>query len=205
MTYILGLTGSIGMGKSTTAAMFRELGCPVYDADAEVHALYEGEAVAPVAALHPGVIVGGRIDRALLAAEVVGHPDRLAALERIIHPLVRERERAFVAAARAGRAPLAVLDIPLLFETGGEARCDGVAVVTAPAEIQRERVLARPGMTEERLAAILARQLPDSQKRARADFIVDTGQGLDVARAQVRAIVAELSSPNSPMRRDSQP
>jgi dephospho-CoA kinase len=197
MTYVLGLTGSIGMGKSTTAAMFRDLGCPVHDADAEVHRLYGGEAVAPVGLLHPDVVVDGRIDRERLSRHVVGSPERLRQLEAIIHPLVRTSEAAFVARARAAGAPLVVLDIPLLFETGGEARCDGVVVVTAPADIQRERVLSRPGMTADKLAGILARQMPDADKRARADFVVDTGRGMDVARAEVRSIVAELTKPPS--------
>ncbi len=191
-TYVLGLTGSIGMGKSTTAAMFRELGCPVHDADAVVHDLYEGEAVGPVAALHPDAVVDGRIDRAVLAGQVIGQPARLAALEAIIHPLVRKREEAFLAAARARGEPLVILDIPLLYETGGQSRCDGVVVVSAPETVQRARVLARPGMTEAKLDGILARQIPDAEKRARADFVVDAGRGPDVARGQVQAIVDQL-------------
>ena len=199
MTYVLGLTGSIGMGKSTTAQMFRDLGCPVHDADAEVHALYAGEAVAPVAALFPDVVVDGRIDRARLAGHVLGHPENLARLEAVIHPLVRARENAFLARARAEQRPLAVLDVPLLFETGGAARCDGILVVTAPPDVQRSRVLARPGMTEQRLADILARQMPDAEKRARATFVVDTGQGMDIARQQVEAIVRQLSDAARPV------
>jgi dephospho-CoA kinase len=191
-TYVLGLTGSIGMGKSTTAAMFRELGCPVHDADAAVHELYAGEAVAPVAALHPAAVVDGRIDRAILAGQVIGQPARLAALEAVIHPLVRRREESFLTAARARGEPLVILDIPLLYETGGEKRCDGVVVVSAPEAMQRARVLARPGMTGAKLDGILARQVPDAEKRARADFVVDTGRGLDVARQQVQAIVEQL-------------
>lgn len=194
MTLILGLTGSIGMGKSTTASMFRELGCPVHDADAEVHRLYVDEAVAPIAALYPDVVIDGRIDRQRLSRHVVGSPQRLKELEGLIHPFVRASEEAFLAKARAAGARLAVLDIPLLFETGGDKRCDAVVVVTAPADIQRARVLARPGMTTEKLAAILARQMPDAEKRARADFIVDTGHGFDAARQQVRAIIEKLTN-----------
>lgn len=194
MTYVLGLTGSIGMGKTTTAAMFRDLGCPVHDADAEVHRLYGNEAVAPVAAIYPDVVVNGRIDREKLSLHVIGSSERLKQLEAIIHPLVRASEIAFLAKARATKVPLVVLDIPLLFETDGEARCNGVVVVTAPAEVQKARVMARPGMSEAKLNGILARQMPDAEKRARADFIVDTGRGLDVARAQVRAIVEELTN-----------
>ena len=192
MTYVLGLTGSIGMGKSTTAALFRELGCPVHDADAAVHALYGGDAVAPVGALHPTVVVDGRIDRERLARQVMGSPERLKELEAIVHPLVRRSEADFLARARAEGAPIAVLDIPLLFETGGAERCDGVVVVSTPEAVQRIRTLARPGMTEARLDAILARQMPDAEKRARADFLVDGGSGVDVARAQVASIVRSI-------------
>ncbi|MGL4440340.1 MAG: dephospho-CoA kinase, partial [Bosea sp. (in: a-proteobacteria)] len=162
MTYVLGLTGSIGMGKSTTAAMFRDLGCPVHDADAVVHRLYEDRAVAPIAALYPDVVVNGRIDRQKLSSHVVGAPDRLRQLEAIIHPLVRASETAFVAHARSANEPLVVLDIPLLYETGADARCDGVVVVSAAAHLQKARVLARPGMTEDKLNSILARQMPDA-------------------------------------------
>lgn len=191
---MLGLTGSIGMGKSTTAQMFRELGYPVHDADAEVHRLYGAEAVGPVGALYPDVITNGRIDREKLSVHVVGSPQRLKQLEAIVHPLVRTSEAAFIAAAQAAHHPLVILDIPLLFETGGHKRCDGVVVVTAPADIQRARVLARPGMTAEKFDAILARQTLDAEKRVRADFIVDTGEGLDGARAQVRAIVNVITN-----------
>lgn len=194
MTIILGLTGSIGMGKTTTAAMFRELGCPVHDADMAVHQLYEGAAVEPVRALFPDAIIDGKVNREQLAREVLGKPERLAQLEAVIHPLVREEESRFVATVRASGVPVAVLDIPLLFESGGESRCDRVVVVTAPAEVQRARVLARPGMTEARLAAILARQMPDADKRRRADFVVDTGLGLERARAAVCEIVAKLTA-----------
>ncbi|MCX7323826.1 MAG: dephospho-CoA kinase [Hyphomicrobiales bacterium] len=194
MTVVVGLTGSIGMGKSTTAAMFRELGCPVHDADAAVHQLYAGAAVEPVRALFPAAVTGQRVDREALAREVLGRPGRLAELEALIHPLVREAEAKFVEAARASGTPLVVLDIPLLFESGAAARCDRIVVVTAPPEVQRARVLARPGMTEDRFAAILKRQIPDAEKRRRADFIVDTSQGLASARAEVEAIVTRLTA-----------
>jgi dephospho-CoA kinase len=205
MTYVLGLTGSIGMGKSTTAQMFRDLGCPVHDADAAVHALYAGEAVAPVAALFPDVVVDGRIDRTRLGRHVLGHPENLASLESVIHPLVRARENAFLARARAEQRPLAVLDVPLLFETGGAARCDGVLVVTAPADVQRSRVLSRPGMTEQRYVDILTRQMPDADKRASATFVVDTAQGMDIARRQVEAIVRQLSDAGRPLPAEDMP
>lgn len=190
---VLGLTGSIAMGKSTTAAMFREAGVAVHDADAAVHALYGGAAVAPVEAAFPGVAVAGRIDRECLAARVVGDPEALARLEAIVHPLVREAERAFLARAAATGARCAVLDVPLLLETGGETRVDAVVVVTAPGDVQRERALARPGMTEARLAAILARQMADAEKRRRAHFLVETGHGLPAARARVTAILRAVA------------
>jgi len=193
MTIVLGLTGSIGMGKSTTAAMFRDLGCPVHDADAAVHRLYAGPAAEAVRALFPATVTGQQVDREALAREVLGRPERLAQLETLIHPLVREAEATFLDAARASGAALVVLDIPLLFESGAAARCDKIVVVTAPPDVQRARVLARPGMTEDRLAAILARQIPDAEKRRRADFIVDTGRGFESARAQVARIVATLT------------
>jgi dephospho-CoA kinase len=193
MTLVLGLTGSIGMGKTTTADMFRALGVPVHDADAAVHDLYRSEAVEPVGRLFPEVVIDGRIDREALGRAVIGHPERMKALEGVIHPLVRRREQAAIAAARASQVPLIVLDVPLLFETMGAERCDAVAVVSAPAEMQRARVLARPGMTETRFQQLLVRQIPDAEKRARADFVVDTGQGLDVARRQVEAIVVAMS------------
>ncbi len=189
MTVVLGLTGSIGMGKSTTAQIFRDLGVPVYDADAEVHALYAGAAIEPIRKLYPDVIVNGVVDRARLAKQVVGNLDELMRLEQLIHPLVRERQTDFLERARLQGHPLVVLDVPLLFETHGQANCDAVLVVTAPADVQRKRVLARPGMTDEKLRAILARQMPDAEKRARADFVVDTGRGLDVARVAIAAIV----------------
>ena len=191
--FILGLTGSLGMGKSTTAKFFAEEGVPVHDADAVVHRLYEGEAVAPIEAAFPGSTRGGKVDRAKLGERVLGDPAALKKLEAIVHPLVAAaRERFLGEAARSG-AEVAVLDIPLLYETGGEARCDAVVVVTAPAEMQRARVFERPGMSEEKLAALTAKQLPDAEKRARADFIVDSGQGFAAARRQVREILAQVA------------
>ena len=192
---VAGLTGSIGMGKSATAAMFADESVPVYDADAAVHALYDmgGAAVAPVGAAFPGVIRDGRIDRPALAAQVVGKPQDLARLEAIVHPLVGDAREAFLQSARASGASLAVADIPLLFEVGAENAVDVVIVVSAPADIQRARVLARPGMTAEKFEALLARQVPDADKRRRADYIIDTGKGLDVARDQVRRLIAALT------------
>ena len=191
---IVGLTGSIGMGKSTTSAMFQAEGVPVYDADAAVHALYAkgGAAVAPVEAAFPGVVVDGAIDRAKLSAQVVGKPEALKRLEAVVHPLVGESRKVFFEAAAAVNAPLVILDIPLLFETGGERNVAAVIVVSAPEAVQRERVMARPDMTAEKLDAILARQLPDAEKRARADIVIDTSKGLDSAREQVRASIAKL-------------
>jgi dephospho-CoA kinase len=192
----LGLTGSIGMGKSATAAMFAAEGAPVYDADAAVHALYGfgGAAVEPVSAAFPGVAPQGHIDRTLLGQRVLGDPEALKRLETIVHPLVGRHRMDFFASVAS--APVVVLDIPLLFETGGERMVDAVAVVSAPFHLQHERVLARPGMTPEKLDAILARQTPDADKRDRADFIVDTGQGFDHARERVRAILAALTHPD---------
>lgn len=189
---VLGLTGSIGTGKSTTAAMFRDLGVPVHDADATVHDLYRTEAVAPVAARFPEALRDGVIDRTALSATLARFPDRFAALESIIHPLVRAREKAFLDAQRDHGSPLVLLDIPLLYETGGEARVDKVVVVTCDPDIQRQRVLARPGMTEEKFQLILSRQTPDAEKRRRADFLIDTGKGLEAARKQVEEIVESL-------------
>jgi dephospho-CoA kinase len=186
---VLGLTGSIAMGKSTTAGLFRASGVPVHDADAAVHALYGGAAVAPVEAAFPGVAADGRIDRERLAARVVGDPAALTRLEAIVHPLVRAAEAASLASAAAAGARRVVLDVPLLLETGGDARVDAVVVVTAPADVQRARALARPGMTEARLAAILARQMPDAEKRRRAHFLIDTSHGLAAARQAVAAIL----------------
>jgi dephospho-CoA kinase len=193
MTFVLGLTGSIGMGKSATAGLFRRLGVPVHDADAAVHRLYGGAAAPLIEAAFPGTAPDGIVDRVRLGAQVIGFPDRLKALEAIVHPLVRGEEEGFLGRAAASGARLAVLDIPLLFETGGEARCDAVLVVSAPAPVQRQRVLARPGMSEDRLAAILAKQMPDAEKRRRAHFLVDTGRGFAPAEAQVRSILACLA------------
>jgi len=191
---IIGLTGSIGMGKSTTAAMFREAGIPVYDADAAVHDLYDvgGAAVGPVGEAFPGVVKDGRVDREALRQRVLGQPDELKRLNAIVHPLVGLDRVGFLKNAEADGCDWVVFDVPLLFETGGHANVDAVVVVSAPPEMQRERVLARPGMTPERLDAILAQQMADAEKRARAHYVVDTGRGLDAAREQVAAIVAEL-------------
>ncbi|CAH1658215.1 dephospho-CoA kinase [Chelatococcus asaccharovorans] len=194
MTFILGLTGSIGMGKSTTAAIFRSRGVPVHDADEAVHRLYRGRAAPLVEAEFPGTTVDGVVDRAKLGAKVIGHPDRMAALERLIHPLVRADRDDLLARARAAGAPLVVFDVPLLYETGADKECDAVLVVTAAPEIQRERVLARPDMTPERFALIHVKQMPDAEKRRRADFIVDTGRGLADAEAQVDAIIASIAA-----------
>ena len=190
---VLGLTGSIGMGKSTTAAMFREAGVPVHDSDEAVHRLYAGVAAPLIEAEFPGVVVDGTVDRGRLAERVLGKPDALKRLEGIVHPLVRADAAAFISRNREAGKPVVVLDIPLLFETNGRERVDKVVVVTAPPEVQRERVLARPGMTEEKFAAILARQVPDAEKRRRADFVIDTGKGMEAARQAVAEIVAEVS------------
>ncbi|MFT4161503.1 dephospho-CoA kinase [Shinella sp.] len=190
---VLGLTGSIGTGKSTTAAMFRDFGVPVHDADATVHDLYRAEAVAPVAALFPDALQDGVIDRKALSAVLARSPERFGELEAVIHPLVRSRETAFLDAERRNGAPLVLLDIPLLYETGGEKRVDKVVVVTCDPQVQRQRVLARPGMTEEKFQLILSRQMPDAEKRRRADFIIDTGRGLEAAREQVEEIIARLT------------
>jgi dephospho-CoA kinase len=193
--FILGLTGSLGMGKSTTARFFIEEGVPVHDADAVVHRLYEGEAVAAIEAAFPGTTTAdGKVDRNKLATRVLGDHAALKRLEAIVHPLVHDAERRLLAEADARGEKVAVLDIPLLFETGGDARVDAVVVVSAPLEVQHSRVLQRPGMTMEKLEAILAKQMPDAEKRRRADFIVDTSQGLDPARAQVRAILAAIAT-----------
>lgn len=186
---VLGLTGSIGTGKSTTAGMFRELGVPVHDSDATVHALYQGEAVSPVSAAFPAAIKDGIVDRKALAAELAAHPDGFARLEAIVHPLVRQKEADFLWRQRAAGSSLVVLDIPLLFETGADERVDKVLVVTCEPELQRQRVLARPGMTEEKFAMLMARQMPDAEKRQRADFVVKTDNSLEDARKQVKLIV----------------
>jgi len=191
--FILGLTGSLGMGKSTTARFFAEEGVPVHDADAVVYRLYEGEAAAAIEAAFPGTTAGGKVDRAELAARVLGDSGALKRLETIIHPLVQEAERRLLAEADARGEEVAVLDIPLLFETGGEERVDAVVVVSAPPEVQRSRALERPGMTVDKLDAILAKQMPDAEKRRRADFVVDTSHGLEAARAQVRAILKAIA------------
>jgi dephospho-CoA kinase len=190
---VLGLTGSIGMGKSTTAKMFADAGVPVHDSDEAVHRLYSGVAAPLVEAAFPGTTKKGVVDRAELAKRVVGQPMAIARLEKIVHPLVRADADAFLERHRAAGVPLAVLDIPLLFETGGTGRVDKIAIVTAPAEIQRERVLSRPGMTPEKFEAILAQQMPDAEKRKRADFVIDTGKGLAAARRTVHSIIRELT------------
>jgi len=187
---VLGLTGSIGMGKSTTAALFRELGAPVQDADAVVADLYGpgGAAVGPVGAAFPEAVTDGIVDRARLAGLVLGKPEALARLEAIVHPLVQAEREAFLEAAATG-AKVAVLEVPLLFEAEVHRRVDAVVVVTAPEDLQRERVLGRPGMTVDRLRHILDRQLPDAEKQARADFIIDTAHGLEAAREQVARVL----------------
>jgi dephospho-CoA kinase len=192
--FILGLTGSLGMGKSVTARFFAEQGVPVHDADAVVHRLYEGEAAAAIEAAFPGTTAGGKVDRDKLAARVLGDGAALKRLEAIVHPLVQEAERRLLAEAEARGEKVAVLDIPLLFETGGEKRVDAVVVVSAPPEVQRARVLERPGMTVEKLEAILAKQMPDDEKRRRADFIVDTSRGFEATRAEVRAILDAVAT-----------
>jgi len=186
---VLGLTGSIGMGKSTAAGFFAEEGVPVYAADAAVHALYAGVAAPAIEAAFPGTTVDGTVDRDRLTARVLGDSGALERLEAIVHPLVRREEERFLAAADAAGAKVAVLDIPLLFETGGDKRCDAVVVVSAPADVQRERVMSRPGVSEEKFNTLLGKQMPDAEKRARADFIVDTAQDFDSTRAQIRAIL----------------
>ncbi len=193
--WILGLTGSIGMGKSATAGLFRSFGIPVYDADAAVHGLYRGAAVAPVEAAFPGVVRDGAVDRTLLAARVLGNAEAMARLEAIVHPLVRGEEERFLTSTRAGGQRFVVLDIPLLFERRAGGLTHAVAVVTAAPEVQRQRVLERPGMSAEKLDAILARQMPDAEKRRGAHFIIDTGRGFDAARHQVAGIVRALAGP----------
>jgi dephospho-CoA kinase len=190
---VLGLTGSIGMGKSTTAKMFAEAGVPVHDSDETVHRLYAGKAAPLVEAAFPGTTAGGVVDRAKLGARVLGDADALKRLEAIIHPLVRADADAFLAKHRNAGESVAVLDIPLLFETGGRGRVDKVVVVTAPADVQRKRVLARPVMNEDKLASILAKQVPDAEKRRLADFVIDTGNGLEAARAAVCEVIAKLT------------
>jgi len=191
---VLGLTGSIGMGKSTTAAMFAEAGVPVHDSDAVVHALYEGRAAEAIACQFPDAVVGGKIDRAALGSRVFGNPAALRRLEAILHPLVAAARDEFLNQERLNDASVVVLDIPLLFEIGGADDVDAVVVASAAPDVQRARVMARPGMTLEKFERILARQVPDEEKRSRADFIVDTDKGLDSARQQVRAILQAVAS-----------
>jgi dephospho-CoA kinase len=198
--FVIGLTGSVGMGKTTTARMFAERGIPVHDSDAVVHLLYDGHLAPAIEASFPGSTVNGRVDRARLAAQVLGDPTALKRLEAIVHPEVREAERRFIATAEAAGAPVVVLDIPLLFETGGEQRVDAVVVVSAPADEQRMRVMARPGMTAEKFVSILDKQMPDAEKQRRADFVVDTSRGLDQARRQVDEILRAVAT--MPSRRD---
>jgi dephospho-CoA kinase len=192
--FVLGLTGSVAMGKSTTARFFAEEGVPVHDADSVVHRLYEGDAVPLIEAAFPGTTADGKVDRVKLGSRVMGDLAALHQLEAIVHQLVQDAEAQFLADAAAKGAPVVLLDIPLLFETGGNQRVDAVVVATAPPEVQRARVLERPGMTPQRLEAMLARQMPDSEKRLRADFIVDTSRGFDDARAQVREILTKVAT-----------
>lgn len=189
---LLGLTGSIGMGKSTTAKLFIEAGVPVYDADATVHKIYEGEAVPAMEAAFPGSTVDGKVDRQKLSAMVVNNSDAMKKLEQLVHPMLRSHQQRFLSQAEASGAPVAVLDVPLLFETGGETRVDAVVVVTTSPEIQRARILERGNMTPDKLDAILARQMPDAEKRKRADFVVDTSHGLDPVRAAIKDILAQV-------------
>jgi dephospho-CoA kinase len=190
--FVLGLTGSIGMGKSTTAKFFAEAGIPVHDADAVVHRLYDGEAAASIEAAFPGTVTGGKVNREKLGARVLGKPDAIERLEDIVHPLVRAAEQAFLAKAERDGVPVVVLDIPLLFETKGDERVDAVVVVSAPGHVQRQRAFERPGMSDDKLLAILQKQMPDEEKRRRADFVVDTSRGFEAARDQVRDILKAI-------------
>ena len=190
---IIGLTGSIGMGKSTTLQMFADEGVPVYDADAAVHAVYSSTAVPVVEAAFPGTTADGKVDRQKLSQRVLGNPEALKKLEQIVHPLLGAHRQKFLEDAEKAGAPIVLMDVPLLFETGGEKRMDAVIVVSAPAELQRERVLARENMTQEKLDAILQRQMPDAEKRKRADFVVDTSRGLEPVRADVKDILARVA------------
>ena len=192
--FVIGLTGSLGMGKSTTARLFAEAGVPVHDADAVVHCFYDGEAATAIEAVFPGTTSAGRVDRNRLAARVLNDAAALKQLEAIVHPLVQRAEQRLLNEATARGERVAVLDIPLLFETGADQRVDAVVVVSAPAEVQRARVLERPGMTLDKLESILAKQIPDAEKRRRADFVVDTSRGLEAARAQVRAILDAVAT-----------
>jgi dephospho-CoA kinase len=194
MTFVLGLTGSIGMGKSATAATFRRFGVPVHDADAAVHALYAGRAAPLIDEIFPGTVTDGVVDRTVLSQRVISSPESIAALEKIVHPLVREEEMRFLATAAAAAVPVVVLDIPLLLETGGAERCDAILVVTAPADVQRARVRMRPDMTDEKFSAIVAKQMPDAEKRRRAHFLVDTGTGFAAAERQVGDILRAIAS-----------
>jgi dephospho-CoA kinase len=189
----IGLTGSIGMGKSTTASMFAAEGVPVHDADASVHALYAGRAAPLIEAAFPGTVTGGKVNRAVLSPLVLGKPEAMKRLEAIVHPLVREEEQLFLNRARGAGRRMVMMDIPLLFETGGDKRVDVAVVVTANADVQRQRVLARPGMSEDRFLALLSKQLPDLEKRRRAHFLIDTGHGMEPARRGVRAILKALA------------
>lgn len=189
---VVGLTGSVGMGKSTTMAMFADEGVPVIDADAIVHRLYRGAAAPLVEAAFPGTTREGTVDRALLSERVIGDPQALRRLEEIVHPLVRAEERTLIEAARAAGAPIVLVDVPLLFETGRDAEVDKIVVVSCAPDLQRQRVLARPGMTEAKFEAILRRQVPDSRKREKADFVIRTDEGLESARAQVRGVLDRL-------------
>jgi dephospho-CoA kinase len=191
---VIGLTGSIGMGKTTTAELFAAEGVPVHDADRVVHELYRGDATEAIEAAFPGTVIGGEVDRQKLSEKLAKNPANFKLLEQIVHPLVRMRESEFVEKQKQSGVPIAVLDIPLLFETGADSRVDAVVVVSCDESIQRRRVLARPGMTPEKLDLILSRQMPDADKRARADFIVDTGIGIDDARRQMKAILATLQA-----------
>jgi dephospho-CoA kinase len=191
--FIIGLTGSLGMGKSVTAKMFADEGVPVHDSDAVVHRLYAGEAAAAIEQAFPGATSGGIVDRARLAAQVIGDDAALGRLEAIVHPLVRAASESFLAGAQTRGDGVVVLDIPLLFETAQEGRCDAVVVVSAAAEIQHARALERPGMTEQKFQAILAKQMPDAEKRRRADFVVDSSRGFDHARTQVRDILRAVA------------
>jgi dephospho-CoA kinase len=190
--FVLGLTGSIGMGKSTTAKLFAEVGVPVYDADAIVHQLYDGEAVAAIEAAFPGTTADGKIDRTKLSARVVHDPAAIQRLEAIVHPMLGTSRQKFFADAEASGTPVVVVDVPLLFETGGEKRVDAVVVVTTSPDLQRQRVLARGMMDDEKFNSILSRQMPDEEKRKRADFVVDTSHGLQPVRAQIKDILAEV-------------
>ncbi|MGU3400103.1 dephospho-CoA kinase [Brucellaceae bacterium D45D] len=189
---VIGLTGSIGMGKTTASTMFAEMGVPVHSADEAVHLLYKGRAAPLIEAAFPGTVNKSVVDREKLSAAVLGNPQDLKKLEAIVHPLVREQEQAFLRDAKENGADMALIDIPLLFETGADARVDKIVVVSAPAEVQRERVLARPGMSEQKLDAILARQMGDAEKRARADFVLDSSTGLDDMRRQISDLIEKL-------------